>query len=520
MYWIFIPNLLLIAEKGGGFEFFFNYANYCYLSYFYTYFAEFFLIIYIIYIFLNFKNNLQPSIVSYFQYLCFLFVLLGFLIIQSVFFELTSLVSLHLLNTIYLFYCKIFLLLLLISILMISKKKLIHFTLNFNFKDLSCIFSFLILFIFILFSAFDFFVIYLTIEGISIILYTLGSLMNRSLLNLEAIIKYFLINNMASSFLLWSISYLFILTETTDCFELQYLLISSLEGQIIHKLYNISFFLLLSIFFKLAMFPMHWWIVDIYEGLWTPITLCYSTLIKVTYFLFFFKLLFSIFYPILFLFQPFFCISAVGSVTLGSLGALVQVRIKRFIGYTSIAQSGYILVGLACNTINGAVSSFLYLFMYSLVTLSFFLVLLNIENINKQKNITYLNELYSLLFYNKEITFHFLFIFLIMAAIPPFSSFFSKVLIFIVSIEAKLEILTFSLLGLSLLNTFYYLNFVQQLVFFKANKTQFFIFKENLVLFTWLRLNTFFFTFSLFFITNMYNSSWFFLTSCFWPISY
>lgn len=194
--------MLLIAEKGGGFEFFFNYANYCYLSYFYTYFAEFFLIIYIIYIFLNFKNNLQPSIVSYFQYLCFLFVLLGFLIIQSVFFELTSLVSLHLLNTIYLFYCKIFLLLLLISILMISKKKLIHFTLNFNFKDLSCIFSFLILFIFILFSAFDFFVIYLTIEGISIILYTLGSLMNRSLLNLEAIIKYFLINNMASSFLL------------------------------------------------------------------------------------------------------------------------------------------------------------------------------------------------------------------------------------------------------------------------------------------------------------------------------
>jgi NADH-quinone oxidoreductase subunit N len=87
-------------------------------------------------------------------------------------------------------------------ILFISKTKLLEQPLHSSLNELPSILSFLILFICILLSTFDFFIMYLTIEGISLILYTLGSLMNQSLINLEAIIKYFLINNMASSFLL------------------------------------------------------------------------------------------------------------------------------------------------------------------------------------------------------------------------------------------------------------------------------------------------------------------------------
>jgi NADH-quinone oxidoreductase subunit N len=86
----------------------------------------------------------------------------------------------------------------------------------------------------------------------------------------------------------------------------------------------------------------------------------YAVLIKITFFLFFFKLLLNFFYPIFFLFQPFLLISGVGSIIIGSLGALIQVKIKRFLGYTSIAQSGYIVLGLSCNSLNGALSSFLY----------------------------------------------------------------------------------------------------------------------------------------------------------------
>jgi len=145
--------------------------------------------------------------------------------------------------------------LLLLFILFISKNKLLIHPKIISLNELPSILSFLILFICILFSSYDFFVIYLSIEGISLIVYTLGSIMSESLINLEAILKYFLINNMASSLLLWSISYIYILTGSTDCFELQYLLISKAEDIVLENIHLICVFLLISLFMKLAIFP-------------------------------------------------------------------------------------------------------------------------------------------------------------------------------------------------------------------------------------------------------------------------
>lgn len=89
-----------------------------------------------------------------------------------------------------------------VLILIISSNKFIIAPTRSSLNELPAILSFLMLFIFILLSSYDFFVIYLCIEGISLIIYTLGSLMNQSLINLESVIKYFLVNNMASSLLL------------------------------------------------------------------------------------------------------------------------------------------------------------------------------------------------------------------------------------------------------------------------------------------------------------------------------
>ncbi len=237
-------------------------------------------------------------------------------------------------------------------------------------------------------------------------------------------------------------------------------------------------------------------------------------LIKITFFLFLFKLVLNIFNSIIFLFQPILLIGAVGSIIVGSLGALIQVKIKRFLAYTSIAQSGYIIIGLGCNSLTGSLSSLLYLGMYCFITLSFFCVLLNLNHVVKGNNITYLNQLYSILLYNKEITLHIIIIILIMAAIPPFGSFFAKFLIFIVCIEAKFEIISIIFLGFSLISTFYYLNFIQQLIFFKFKGKKLFKFNENYFYFFFLRLNSFFFTSTFFFLTPIYNSSLFILISC------
>lgn len=431
-----------------------------------------------------------------------------------------SLIFLHIINNKFIIYCKIIVILLLLFIIIISKNKLLVTPKIISLNELPTILSFLILFICILFSSYDFFIIYLSIEAISLVVYTLGSLMNESLINLEAILKYFLINNIASSLLLWSISYIYILIGSTDCFELQYMLIFKSEDIIFNNIYYVCGLLIFSLFIKLAIFPFQWWVADVYEGLWTPILLCYAVLVKISFFLFFFKLILNIFTPIIYIIQPLLWLGSLGSLIIGSLGALIQVKIKRFMGYTSIAQSSYILLGLSTNSLNGAISSLFFLIMYCIITLSFFSILLNTEHVNKCNNMTYFNQLYSLIIYNKEISVHLIIIILVMAAIPPFSSFFAKFFIFIVSIEANLELLIIFFLAFTLISTFYYLNFIQQIVFFKFNEIKIYIFRENHLILNYLRINSIFFLTSYLYIPYLYEIIISITLCCIWPLSY
>ncbi|MBS1736522.1 MAG: hypothetical protein JSS98_07940 [Bacteroidetes bacterium] len=214
----------------------------------------------------------------------------------------------------------------------------------------------------------------------------------------------------------------------------------------------------------------------------------YAILLKYVFFLFFFFILLNIFSTCFFL-QPFLFFCALGSIIFGSLGALVQVKIKRFLAYTSISQSGYVLLGITTNTFNGFFCSFLYLSYYTFASLCFFLILLNLEHIIQKKNIIYLNQLYSIFFFNKEISLHIISIILIMASLPPFNSFFLKFFILVLLIEIKMEILVIFILIISLIGTFYYLNFIQQLLFFKLNKTKIYLFNSNILYVYILRLH-------------------------------
>ena len=512
----------LTKNSGDWFFFihFFNYSNYCYFDFIITFFIEFLLIFYIIYNFLCFKEKRSNFKIFFFQYIFFLFFILILILLNLYFLPSSSLIFFHIINNKFIIYSKIIVIVLLILILIISKNKLLLTPKNISLNELPCVLTFLILFICILFSSYDFFIIYLSIEGISLIIYTLGSLMNESLINLEAILKYFLINNIASSLLLWSISYIYIIIGNTDCFELQYILIFKSEDMTFNNIYFICGLLLFSLFIKLAIFPFQWWVTDIYEGLWTPILLCYAVLIKISFFLFFFKLVLNIFTPIIYIFQPILWLSSLGSLIIGSLGALTQIKIKKFIGYTSITQSSYIILGLSCNSLNGAISSFIFLIMYCIITLSFFSILLNIEHVNKKNNMIYFNQLYSLIFYNKEISIHLIIIILVMAAIPPFSSFFAKFFIFISSIETNLELLIIFFLAFTLISTFYYLNFIQQIIFFKFNERKIFIFSENYFIRNYLRINSIFFLISYFYIPYLYETVTSIVIYCLWPLSF
>lgn len=214
---------------------------------------------------------------------------------------------------------------------------------------------------------------------------------------------------------------------------------------------------------------------------------------------------------------PYLLIAATGCIVVGSLAALTQTKIKRFLAYTSISQSGYIIIGLSCNTLNGFLSSYIYLVMYCLMTLAFFCIFINLEHIQNSSNIIYFNQLHSLFIFNKEISIHTIVLIFVMAAIPPFTSFFAKLFIFSVCLEVKLEIIICIFLFMSLISTYYYLNFIQQLIFYKLNEYKIYFYNENIVLNFFLRFNSFFFFTGIFFLLNIYDLFFKNILVCIYP---
>jgi NADH:ubiquinone oxidoreductase subunit 2 (subunit N) len=191
-------------------------------------------------------------------------------------------------------------------------------------------------------------------------------------------------------------------------------------------------------------------------------------------------------FNIIFFFQPVIIFSAIGSMISGSIGALKQVRIKRFIAYTSINQVGFILLGISSCNFLGLIASILYIILYSIMSIIFFTILLNTEHILKKKTMIYLSDLYHFSLYNNENSKFLIITILSMGGIPPLAGFFGKLFLYFSIIESRLDILLFVTLIISILSSYYYLNFVRYILFEKYINHKLYYFikqgKFNLIL--------------------------------------
>jgi len=124
--------------------------------------------------------------------------------------------------------------------------------------DLISILNFMLLFIFVILSSFDFMMAYISIEGASLTLYVLGAFLTANLISIESVIKYFLLNSVASSIMLFGISLIFGVVGSLDFLEIQSFLGADNFGFLYNNLYLIFFFSLFGFFFKLSFFPFNW----------------------------------------------------------------------------------------------------------------------------------------------------------------------------------------------------------------------------------------------------------------------
>jgi NADH-quinone oxidoreductase subunit N len=200
--------------------------------------------------------------------------------------------------------------------------------------------------VFIVAGANDIMLLFLGIELASIPTYILVSISRPLEASQEAGVKYFFLGAMAAALMLFGFSYLYGTTGTTKLDQ-----IVTLIGPVWHPWQTLAVVVLIAGFaFKMAVVPLHVYAGDVYEGAGTPVTAFLSFVPKISGFVALLKILYAVtggnwvVPPDIF---KLLWILAALTMTVGNVTGLVQVQnVKRTLAYSSIAHSGYMLVGV------------------------------------------------------------------------------------------------------------------------------------------------------------------------------
>jgi NADH-quinone oxidoreductase subunit N len=190
----------------------------------------------------------------------------------------------------------------------------------------------------------DLLVLFLGLELLVLPGYVLAGFAKRDGLATEGAIKYFLLGSFSSAIFLFGLAFVFGLTGTTRIAQVAATLKAGVPGA--GLLMGLAF-LSAGAAFKIAAVPFHYWTPDAYQGSPTPVTGYLSTGPKIAAFALILRVFAEALGGIRADWVGAIVVLAALTMTLGNLVALGQSNVKRMLAYSSIAHTGYILVGLA-----------------------------------------------------------------------------------------------------------------------------------------------------------------------------
>lgn len=322
-----------------------------------------------------------------------------------------------------------------------------------------------------LISSNDLMTFYLSLELQSLSFYVLAAFKQVSIFSIEAGLKYFVLGSFSSGIFIFGSSILYGIFGSYNFSDIFFLLKYNDFFILSNNFLNLGLlFFTITILFKISAVPFHMWAPDVYEGAPTIITFFFSIIPKIIFLAFIIKMITQIFE---FSFDNiiFYLISAsaIGSLILGSLVALVQKKIKRLFAYSSIANVGFLLIGPSTATLDGFNASIIYLIIYSLIVTSLFYVLISIRYVHNEFKIKNIYELFGLLSNNPLLCLFILINLFSLIGIPPLAGFFGKFYLFIVSLSSSLETLFLTSLYASIISAVVYLRLIRIIFFNKIN---------------------------------------------------
>jgi NADH-quinone oxidoreductase subunit N len=281
-------------------------------------------------------------------------------------------------------------------------------------------------------AAHDLIMLYIAIETTSITLYLLAGFLRGDKRSAESGLKYFLFGAFTSTIMLYGLSLLFGFTGATG-YEAVRAGMVNLSGEPTHWLMLAPLLLVLVGFgFKISAVPFHFWAPDVYEGAPTPITAFISVASKAAGFAVLVRFLMVVFPMARGEWVSLLSGLAVVTMTLGNLLAISQKNIKRMLAYSSIAQAGYILIGVVSVTKSdvtpyGPTSVMFYLGVYVLTNIAAFAVVIAVTNALGSEEMA---ALYGLSRRSLGLALAMLAAMLSLGGVPPLAGFFAKLYVF------------------------------------------------------------------------------------------
>ena len=307
----------------------------------------------------------------------------------------------------------------------------------------------------------DFLTMFVALEVFSLPLYLIASMARRRrLLSQEAALKYFILGSFSSAFFLFGAALIYAATSSLNFSAVAVgMEISSYDGLIISGIGMIAVGLL----FKVGAVPFHQWVPDVYQGSPTPLTAFMSAATKVAAFGALLRVFYVAFGGMRWDWRPMMWVVAALSMIIGSILAVTQTDIKRMLAFSSVAHTGFILLGVVATSAAGLSSTLFYLLAYGFTSLGAFAIVGLVRDASGEA--THLSQWAGLGKKSPWMASIFALFLLALAGIPLTSGFTGKFAVFTAAIEGGATPLVIVAVVASAVAAFFYAR-VRVLMFF------------------------------------------------------
>ncbi len=320
-------------------------------------------------------------------------------------------------------------------------------------------------------SSGDFLMLYLGLELATIPMAALAAFTHHQTRSAEAGIKLILSSALSSGILLFGLSMIY---GTTG--SIYFDTIGSVYANTPLQVMAFIFFFT-GMAFKISLVPFHLWTADVYEGSPVNVTSYFSVISKGASIFILIMVMFTVFHSIAFLWKNIVYLVAVMTMTIGNLFAIRQKNMKRFLAFSSIAQAGFVLLGIIGGNKIGMTSAVYFVLVYIFSNLGAFGVVSAISAQTGKESMDDYDGLYAT---NPKLTLLMMLSVFSLAGIPPVAGFFGKFFLFTSAASGGYYWLIFIAVLNATVSLYYYL-LVVKAMFINKNETPIAFFKSDTI---------------------------------------